>query len=298
MTLKDKTELPSETFNRIQALIHLLGDEDFEVRKVAREHLIRFGAEATDILDEVVHTDCEGKTRIQARTILDQINRQELIQDFHLLSVWNDENIDLERGAYLLAKFAYPKLRQHEISSELDRLAMRVQELIGGRRSPGYVVAKMNTVLFDEACFRGNTESYYSAGNSYLNKVLTRRTGIPITLSLVYILIAKRLDLPIYGVNMPMHFLCKYDASPEPFYLDAFHQGQVMTRAECISFLRRSGVGFKESYLRRASNRDILSRMLRNLILVYYHNEQDSHAAFLKRLLKILRFYAKKQESL
>ena len=296
--MKDKTELPSETINRIQALIHLLGDEDFEIRKVAREHLIRIGSKATDILDEVVHTDCDGKTRIQARTILDHINRQELIQAFHILAVWNDENIDLEKGAYLLARFAFPKLEQHEIVSELDRLATRVKDLIGRRKNPGYIVTKMNTVLFDEACFRGNTESYYSAENSFLNKVLTKRTGIPITLSLVYILIAKRLNLPIYGVNMPMHFLCKYDASPEPFYLDAFHQGQVMTRAECISFLKRSGVGFKESYLERASNRDILSRMLRNLILVYYHNEQDNHAAFLKRLLKILRYYAKKQESL
>ena len=93
---------------------------------------------------------------------------------------------------------------------------------------------------------------------------------------------------------MPMHFLCMYDEAPEPFYIDAFNRGNMMTRAECISFLKRTGVGFRESYLERASNREILVRMLRNLILVYYHNEQDSEAAFLKQLLKILKFYAKR----
>ncbi|MDQ7064176.1 MAG: transglutaminase family protein [candidate division KSB1 bacterium] len=292
--MSHETHSPEVSPRRIRALIQLLGDEDSEVRKIAREQLLLIGEDATQILDEVVRTDCDGKTRIQARAVLRQINRQELIHAFHLLAMWRDEDISLERAAYLLAKFAYPRLRMSEISTELDRLAYRVSELVDGTESAGDIVHAMNQVLFQEAGFRGNTENYYSVENSFINVVLNKRTGIPITLSLIYMLVAERLKLPIYGVNMPMHFLCMYDESPEPFYIDAFNRGNMMTRAECISFLKRTGVGFRESYLERASNREILVRMLRNLILVYYHNEQDSEAAFLKQLLKILKFYAKR----
>ncbi len=292
--MSHETSSPDVSPRRIRALIQLLGDEDSEVRKIAREQLLLIGEDATQILDEVVRTDCDGKTRIQARAVLRQINRQELIHAFHLLAMWRDEDIDLERAAYLLAKFAYPRLRMSEISTELDRLAYRVSELVDGTESAGDIVHAMNQVLFQEAGFRGNTENYYSVENSFINIVLNKRLGIPITLSLIYMLVAERLKLPIYGVNMPMHFLCMYDEAPEPFYIDAFNRGNMMTRAECISFLKRTGVGFRESYLERASNREILVRMLRNLILVYYHNEQDSEAAFLKQLLKILKFYAKR----
>lgn len=292
----DRARPTAESRNqRIRALVSLLGDEDREIHKIAWQHLLQFGEDATAILDEVVHTDEEGRTRIRARALIEQINRRQIQIAFHLLGMWPDELVDLEKGAYLLAKFDHPKLEMDEVTMELDRLAGRVNEYLRGKRSSGKVIYSMNRVLFEEAGFRGNTENYYSAENSYINRVLTRRTGIPITLSLVYLLIAKRLELPIYGVNMPMHFLCMYEAAPEPFYIDVFNRGQIMTRGECIASLRRAGVGFKESYLERATNREILSRMLRNLILVYYHNEKDKEAAFLKRLLKILRHYQKKE---
>ncbi len=291
-----KADSPETSPDRIRALINLLGDDDSRIRKIARKQLLLIGAEATDILDEVVRTDCDGRTRIQARALLEQINRQELLHAFHLLAMWRDEDIDLEQGAFLLAKFAYPRLTAQDIRSELDRLARRVGEVTDGTDSAVDTVFAINQVLFQEAGFRGNTENYYSAENSFINVVLTRRTGIPISLSLVYILIAERLKLPIYGVNMPMHFLCMYDEAPEPFYIDAFNRGHIMTRAECISFLKRSGVGFKEIYLEKASNRDVLIRMIRNLILIYYHNEQDNEASFLKQILKILKHYAKQMK--
>ncbi len=285
------SEVPS---SRIRALIELLSDDDSEVQKIARQQLLMIGEDAAEILDEVVHTDCEGRTRIRARALLRQINRQELVHAFHLLAMWRDEDIDLERGAYLLARIAFPRLQQEEISRELDRLAFRVAELVDGTEPGMEIVEALNHVLFEEEGFRGNTENYYSIENSFLNIVLQRHTGIPITLSLVYMLVAERLKLPIYGVNMPMHFLCMYDEAPEPFYIDAFNRGVTMTRLECIEFLKRTGVGFRESYLQRASNREILIRMLRNLILVFYHNEQDGEAGFLKQLLKILKHYARR----
>ncbi len=294
--MKQKVVPQDVSSEQIRALVSLLGDDDLEIRKIARQQLLLIGADATDILDEYVRADGEGKTRIQARALIHQINRQDLLHRFHLLSIWRDEDIDLEQGTFLLAKFSYPRLTLREISAELDRLARRVQDITDGSETGSEYVEAINQVLFEEEGFRGNTENYYSAENSFLNVVLARRSGIPITLSLIYMLIGERLKLPIYGVNMPMHFLCMYDEAPEPFFIDAFNRGHIMTRLECIAFLKRSGVGFRESYLARASNREILIRMIRNLILVYYHNEKEREAAFLKQLLKILKHYAKKRK--
>ncbi len=277
---------------RIKALISLLGDDDRKIRKIAKAHLLELGDDATSLLDQTVREDTDGKTRIQARAILEQIRREELTLSFHILAMQRDEDIDLEKGVFLLARYAYPQLEYHEISSELNHLAHRVSEMIGDNTSAGKIVYSLNHVLFEEAGFRGNTDNYYSPENSFINKVLSKRSGIPISLSVVYLLVARRLGLPIYGVRMPMHLLCMYDQPPEPFYIDAYHRGHLMTRAECISFMKRAGVGFKESYLERASNREVLGRVLRNQILVYYHNEEDRKVSFLKHLLKILKTYS------
>lgn len=291
--MKTHSSQAAKPGDKIRALIKLLGDDDPEIRKIARDNLLISGRDAVPYLEEIIRTDVDGKTRIEARALLHKIRQDELVHAFHLLALWKDEQIDLEDGAFLLARFAYPELAKSDISAELDRLADRIAGLLSPGMKPRRIVQMINNVLFTEAGFSGNRENYYLADNSYLNIVLRRKTGIPISLSMIYILIARRLRLPIYGVNMPMHFLCKYDTIDEPFYIDAFDLGRVLTYTDCILLLKSYGVDFNKNYMKRASNRDILSRMLRNLILVYYHNEEDNQADFLKKLLKILKFYAR-----
>ncbi|MFQ5628710.1 MAG: SirB1 family protein [bacterium] len=282
--------------NKIRALIKLLGDDDARIRKVAKQQLFFIGKDAISYLDEIARADSDGRIRIEARGLLHNILREDLLRTFHLIAVWEDHQIDLEQGAYLLAKFAYPNLVKSEITDGLDRLAERVAELIDGLRKPRRIVQIINNVLYTEAGFEGNRDNYYAPENSYLNKVLETRKGIPISLSLVYILIAKRLNLPIYGVNMPAHFLCKYETDREPIYIDAFDFGRVLNESECVMLLKNHGVDFNIRYLKRASNREILSRMLRNLILVYYQIEEDEKADYLKKLLKVMKHYSKKTE--
>ena len=268
--VKQVAEEPIVSNSKICALIKLLGDDEARIRKVAKQQLLLIGKDAVPYLNEVSRADSDGRIRIEARGLLRRISREDLLQTFHLIAVWEDHQINLEQGAYWLANFAYPNLVIDEITTELDRLANRVAELIDGLRKPRRIVQLMNNVLYTEAGFQGNRHNYYSPDNSYLNKVLEKRTGIPITLSLVYILVARRLDLPIYGVNMPAHFLCKYETkSRPPFYIDAFDFGRVLNESECIMLLQNHGVDFNIRYLKRASNREIMSRMLRNLILVY-----------------------------
>lgn len=278
--------------NEIRALITLLGDEDISVRDVARERLFEFGTEAEDHLFEATKADLEGKVRIEARHVLEKIRREDLLGSFYLLGLRDEEQIDLEHGAFLLARFGYSDVDVAAHQRELDEMAERVrQKLAYSSRNPGgrVIVETINQVLFKEEGFYGNMKSYYEPDNSYLNRVLERRTGIPVTLALVYLLVARRLRLPIRGVNLPVHFICQYHAPGESFYFDPFNNGRLITRAECAMILHNAGHRFTDDSLRPSTPRIMLARMMRNLILIYEHDSEHEKAMKLDRILKMLR---------
>lgn len=278
--------------NEIRALITLLGDEDGNVRNVARERLFEFGTEAEDHLHEATLSDGEGKVRIEARHVLEKIRQDELFASFYLLGLRDDEHFDLEHAAFLLARFGYSDVDVAAHQRELDELAQRVRRRISPRHETykgRMFVEAVNQVLFAEEGFYGNLNAYYEPDNSYLNRVLERRTGIPVTLSLVFLLIARRLHLPIRGINMPVHFVCQYHAPNESFYFDPFNNGRIMTRAECARLLLEAGHSFDDDCLRPASPRTIIARMIRNLVLIYEHQGQAEKASRLDRVLKMLR---------
>lgn len=295
-TRDDLASSAEVTDDRIRALIKLLGDEDTQIRKIAQRELLQLGSVVTGPLADIVHRDADGVTRIYAGTLLNRIRRKELIRAFHALAIWPDDLIDLEQGAYLLARVAHPDLARDEISLALDRMAEQVRLQLPAASSGRKIVRAINSVLYAQAGFRGNTENYYAIDNSCLNRVLEQRKGIPITLSLIYILLAQRLQVPIFGINTPMHFLCMYDDGNDRFFIDAFERGRILSYADCIVRIRRYGIEFHHQYLVRASHRDILSRMLRNLILIYYNNKEERKANFLRRLLRILKYYTSTDE--
>jgi regulator of sirC expression with transglutaminase-like and TPR domain len=180
--------------------------------------------------------------------------------------------IELDRAALSLARLEYPDLDPQPFLTLLDSHAM---ELAGrGALDSGgeaFVLAA-NEYLFAELGFSGNTGDYYAPPNSCLNDVLTSRTGIPITLSLVYMEIARRLAKPVRGIGLPGHFIVQYDDGQYSTYIDPFHGGRLLGPAECFELARRmSGVEIapRASYLLPASKRDMLHRMLNNLRSVY-----------------------------
>ncbi len=239
----------------IQALITLLGDDDTTVRDIARERLLQIGEPATEFLREAGSADVDGKIRIEARHVLAQIRQDDLSASFYLLSLLDDGQVDLEHAAFLLARFGYPELETAPYRRELDALAGQIAQRIRGlhpRRDSRRIVRLMNQFLFGEEGFSGNVEDYYDPDNSYIHCVLERRTGIPITLSTIYILLARRLQLPVRGINLPIHFICQYYSPPDSFYFDPFHNGKTLSRADCVTLLHRVGVPFHDSCLAEA----------------------------------------------
>jgi regulator of sirC expression with transglutaminase-like and TPR domain len=191
---------------------------------------------------------------------------------FQQLVTLPDAGIPLAETALIIACEEYPQLELSPYIEILDAIAGSVSQNLNASDSPIETVRKINAVLYEAYGFRGNTGDYYDPRNSFFNDVLERRMGIPITLSVVYIEVAKRVNFPIAGVGMPGHFLVKYSDHREEFFIDAFDQGQILTREDCRKRLMNhygDSLEFNDQLLARSTNRQIVWRMLNNLKDIY-----------------------------
>jgi regulator of sirC expression with transglutaminase-like and TPR domain len=184
------------------------------------------------------------------------------------------EEPGLDRAALELARIEYPSLDIEPFIGILDSYAVELSERLAGRSGGSEYVDAANQFLFGELGFTGNADNYYDPRNSCLNEVLTARTGIPITLAVVYLEVGRRLAQPVYGIGLPGHFLVQYKDVGFAAYIDVFHGGRLLTTGECFELARQSaGVPLSDDprMLAPASTRQIAIRMLHNLRGVYLH---------------------------
>jgi|SRR5215469_1085322 len=183
-----------------------------------------------------------------------------------------DEKIDLVRSALVIARMEYPNLEIEEYAGRIERMARRAAA-IAPDLDPVRTLAALNQVLFEQANLRGNRDDYYDPRNSFLNDVLDRGLGIPITLSMIYMEVASRMGFHLVGVGMPGHFLLKhYGADGQERLIDCFNRGDILSRQDCQTRLDEIYSGEMElrpEFLHPISRRQILTRMLNNLKTVY-----------------------------
>lgn len=192
-----------------------------------------------------------------------------------------DSRIDLATGALLIAAEEYPQLSPAPYLRRLDLLAERVKDRLSGESAPAVVLEELCRVLFQEQGFRGNADAYYDPRNSFLNDVLDRRLGIPITLGIVMLEVGWRVGLPLSGINFPGHFLVRYDGEVARLLIDPFDTGRVRWEDEGQELLDRvygGMVRMRPEFLRPATRTDILARVLTNLKGIYL-NARDDHRA-------------------
>ncbi len=186
-----------------------------------------------------------------------------------------EERIDLAEAALLIAAGEYPDLDRGKYIRRLDTMAETVRQRIGSTADPRQIIAEINQYLFQEEGFSGNSEDYYDPRNSFLNEVLERKTGIPITLSTVYLEIAWRLKFPLFGVGMPGHFLVKHPHCK--ILIDPFAKGRIRTEEDCWEQMKQllgESVPVHKSYLEGVGKRQIVTRMLNNLRSIYLNTRQ------------------------
>ncbi|CAB1129897.1 Transglut_core2 domain-containing protein [Candidatus Hydrogenisulfobacillus filiaventi] len=261
------------TESQIKALIVLLGDEDIKTAAIARKTLLDARREAKPYLEEARESpDPHVRTRVYG--ILERLRLDELGKRFEEFAALPSAWLDLEEGAFLIAESAYPTINRDHYRAMLDDMANTFRARMESQ-NPGRgreVVEALNDYFFRELGFNGNQAEYYDPDNTYINQVLDRRLGIPISLATVYLLIARRLRLPVVGIGMPGHFLLQYN---DNLFIDAFNKGQIMTRSECVQFLMNNGFGFHPAYLSPTPTRFMLVRTLTNLIQLYSQTDPD-----------------------
>jgi regulator of sirC expression with transglutaminase-like and TPR domain len=196
-----------------------------------------------------------------------------------LRAVLDAEPLDLARAALVVAKIEYPRLDPEETIAKLDALGAEIRSRVAARHGPPVAVrvAELNYLLFSEHGFAGNRRYYGDFRNSLLNVVVERRTGIPISLGLVYMEVARRADVEVFGVSFPGHFLLRVpadagDDTAAPIILDPFNGGRRLDDDDCRALLQRQvgdEVQFERSFLGPCTGRQLLARMLNNLKRTY-----------------------------
>lgn len=237
---------------------------------LVRDQLLACFTTRADAARDFLTALAEGRNRAlawHARWYLTELRFSDPVAEFR--GFIQSLNYELETGALLLARTVFPAADAGCCATELDRLATRCRELIANPASAREYCRVINRVLFHEAGFRGNREHYTDPLNSFLPQVLERRKGLPISLGIVYLLVARRIGLELEPVGMPGHFLVGCFTEGEPFFIDAFEQGAFRTAAELTEALRDQGHEPSLADLSPAPVREVLARCCRNLVHHY-----------------------------
>jgi regulator of sirC expression with transglutaminase-like and TPR domain len=203
-----------------------------------------------------------------------------------------DENVDLVRSALTIARTEYPDLDIEPYVARIDELARRAAARISDTGDAAQTIAALSHTLFDEAGLRGNREDYYDPRNSFLNDVLDRGLGIPITLALIYMEVGRRLGFPLFGVGMPGHFLLKhYDIDGRETLVDCFNGGDILSPQDCqrrLDEIYSGQMTLRPEFLFAVSRRQILTRILNNLKTVHLSTRNFRKVLSLVDLLLVI----------
>jgi regulator of sirC expression with transglutaminase-like and TPR domain len=257
------------------AFLSLLDDTQPAVRRALLSHFQKNGPASAHFLKEVL----AGKNRVlawHARWFLEELKFSDPSIEFK--GFIRSLNYELETGALLLARTVNPDLDIGDCCSQLDEIAARCRELIVEPMSLREKCRVINRVLFHDYGFRGNHENYTDPLNSLLDQVIARKKGIPITLSIVYLLIAHRLGLSLEPVGLPGHFVIGCYVEETPFFIDAFEQGAFRSAQDLFMILRANHIEPKIADLAPIPVREVLCRCCRNLSHHYRSSGDEDHA--------------------
>ena len=269
------------------ALLSLLADEDPLVYRTVREKILSCGPPAAEWLRPHTMSN-DPALRRRARQIVLHFDRQAADDHFLAFCLRHGEEFDLEQGAWLFAQTQYPLINVEAYRAVLDGYANELRGRFAASAEPQLILTAINHYLFGDLGFAGNESNYYDPENSYLNRVIDQRTGNPINLCLLYILLARRLRLPIAGIGLPGHFICRYQSTAAEIYLDPFNRGKFLTKADCVQYLVSANCSLRDDYLAPVSSRRLLLRVCSNLHQVYQRLELAAEAMRLQRYLVAL----------
>lgn len=270
----------------LKAMISLLDDTDVEVVNIVENNIKNLGHEVIPILEK--EWEKNGLNPVLQKKI------EDLVHDLHLsnlstdLESWkNNNHADLMTGLWLIAKYQYPDLKVETLNQEIKNIQMKVWINMHEKMHPNDMVKILNDVIFEQLKFEPNIKNFHSPSNSMFNLVLSQKKGNPVALSCLFILLAQRLDLPIYGVNLPNLFVLIFDYPGYRFYLNPFNRGQVFLEKDIDDYLKQMNIEPNEKYYKSCSNIEIIKRILTNLSFAYQKMGEEDKQNEVNQFLKI-----------
>lgn len=262
----------------IKAMISLLDDTDPEILDHVSGKLVSFGREVIPALEDAWSSAFDPQLQVKIENIVHKIHLESLKQD---LTRWaSASSNDLLTGILLIARYQYPDLDEEKVRAQLNKIRKDIWLELNEQMTPQEQVIVLNKIFFDVHGFSGNTANFHAPQNSFINTVLETKKGNPLLLSILYSILAQQLDLPIYGVNLPDHFVLAYQdirgnsnisyTYPEAgilFYINAFSKGSIFGKQDIDEFLKKLEVKPNPYFYEPCTNIDMIRRLLRNLAL-------------------------------
>ena len=273
----------------IESLMFLLEDPDPFIQEQVQLRFMELGDRAVPLLDQIRVQTKDKEEKKRAKEVLHKLTFSTLKGDFaELLLEGIGNRAQLERAVITLARFGHPTLRESEYVKILDHFADMIRPSLRYKRSEREKMRILMKFIFEDLNFRGDNKDYHNPANGFIDQVIERRKGLPISLSLVAMFIARRLQLPVFGVNMPIHFMLAFVGEKEEQLIDPYDQGAEVSYDQCYFFLKKNNVTPKPEHFKMASDIDILARCIRNLMHSYERNEEHDQVQELKSLLGLV----------
>jgi regulator of sirC expression with transglutaminase-like and TPR domain len=278
----------------IASLIILLDDPDPQIFEQIEDRLLSYGNEVINYLETAWEKSFDTLLQERIENLVHKIQYQNVKED---LALWNQSGgFDLLRGILIINKYQYPDLNEQKIINQLEAIKRDIWLQMIYEASPVEKIKLINHIFYNVYGFSGNTTNHQDPRNSYLSEVIESKKGNQISLAIIYSIIAQKLDIPIYGVNLPQHFILAYADEQEKteeengilFYINAFNKGYIFGKRDIDQFLRQLKIHPEKFFYEPCSNTDILKRVLRNLISSYEKAGAMEKAKELQVLLNVL----------
>ena len=255
------------------AIVRLLRDNDPATVSLLKEQLIESGSEGIAALRDLLALDDEAVTS-HVRDVVEIIERDQAQDEMLLCAHLFPEHGDIEAAWWLLTRCFEPETPITKLRRKLDAWGRRLRMLLAQADSSRERLQVLTTFMAEDLAFRGNAEEYYDPRNSLLSDLIETRQGIPISLAMLYVIIGRRANMRIDGINLPGHFIARY----ERILFDPFHGGRILSRPDCEAILARQRLKTQSCYFAPASPRLVLMRMLANLVFIFERTgERDKH---------------------
>lgn len=278
----------------VDSLIKLLDDPDAEVFQHVEQKLIMMGPEVIGRLETVWGQSFDVMLQTRIENLIHKIQFEDVLQELELWKL--SGSFDLLQGLIIVNKYQYPDLDEQKIINQIESIKRDAWLDMIYSMSAVEKVRLLNNIIYNAHGFSGNTSNYHDPQNSYVGKVLETHKGNPILLACIYSIVAQKLDIPIYGVNLPKHFILAYTEDHMPvenkdgilFYINAFNRGQIFGRHDVVAFLKQLNLAPNDDFVLPCTNVDIITRVLRNLVTSYSQAGNSAKTDEINRMLDLL----------